>query len=59
MRKKAETQRDMEKARMVEQQNEDLKCRVKELRDRIVGLQKVCQALGIEEEEQQHGHRRR
>lgn len=33
---------------MVERQNEHLKVTVKALRDKLVGLQKVVKALGIE-----------
>lgn len=47
LRKKAENQRDIEEATRVEKQNESLKHRVNELKEKVVGLQKMAQALGL------------
>lgn len=51
-RKKAENERDMEKACLVERQNETLKRRVAELRDKMTGLQKIANALGLSDVQQ-------
>lgn len=50
LRKKAENERDKEKAMVVERRNATLKRRVAELRDKMVGLQRVVAALGLSEE---------
>lgn len=53
LRKKAECQRDMERAISVQEQNESLKRRVAELRDKADNLRKVAVALGLTNELQQ------
>lgn len=47
LRKKAENQREKEKASLVEKQNETLKQRVIELREKMLSLQKIANALGL------------
>lgn len=47
LRKKAETARDLEKAEQVELQNENLKQRVSDLRDRMNSLQRIVTSLGL------------
>lgn len=51
-RKKAENQRDMEKACLVERQNETLKRRVADLREKMMGLQKIANAFGLSDPQQ-------
>lgn len=50
LRKKEEGERDRQKAVMVQERNERLKRRVCELREKVVGLQQVVRALGMEAE---------
>lgn len=47
LRKKAETERDKEKAMMVEKRNIALKEQVKQLHDKMISLQRVVEALGL------------
>lgn len=47
LRKKAETERDKEKALMVEKRNIALKEQVKQLHDKMISLQRVVEALGL------------
>lgn len=54
LRKKAENQRDMEQATLVQRQNESLKHRLNELKERVMNLQKVANALGLADG--QHGN---
>lgn len=49
LRKKAETQRDLDNAFQVERRNAALKARVDALRNKIVGLQKIVHTLGLGE----------
>lgn len=47
LRKKAETQRDLDNANQVERRNVALKARVDMLRNKMVRLKKIVQALGL------------
>lgn len=52
LKKKEENQRDMEKATTVEKQNETLRQRVIELREKMLNLQKIANALGLVDTQQ-------